>query len=363
MKDDHIEFNCLEVNQPIGVFYVGAINARDVLAISYADVARLDARDIEKVIGIQRELKPDRVKELKQYVRNVDATFPTSVILSVSSDDAQYNPKTGTMTIRKDENVAKIIDGQHRIAGLDGFNDRFDLNTTIFIDMDLADQAMTFATINLTQTKVNRSLVYELYEFQHTRSPQKSCHSIARLLNRESGSPLEGRIKILGKAIGQSDFEFITQATFVTECMAYISKNPMADRDALKRRKPLPEVSDAELDRLIFRTLFDQNKDAVIADVIWNYFAAIENKWPDAWSSSARGQILNRTQGFIALMKFLGPVYRAKRKPNGNLSRDAVEAVLKPVRLKDRDFTIENFPPGTGGQSKLVNDLREATDL
>jgi DGQHR domain-containing protein len=182
-KNGWIEFKCIAVEQPLGTFYVGSIPAKDVLDISYADIRRIEGRDIEKVVGIQRELNSQRVKELKKYVRTVDAAFPTSVIVAVDDKNAEFDSRSSIMKLRREESVAKIIDGQHRLAGLEGFDGTFDLCVTVFVDMDLQDQAMTFATINLAQTKVGKSLVYDLYEFQRARSPQKTCHNIARLLN------------------------------------------------------------------------------------------------------------------------------------------------------------------------------------
>lgn len=363
MKDETISFKCIEVEQPIGTFYIGAIPAADIVAIAEADIRRIEARDIEKIVGIQRELNPGRVKKIKQYVGNVDATFPTSVILAVSSDDTNYDKTNRTMRIRRNAAVAKIIDGQHRIAGLDGFQGKFEVNVTVFVDMDLADQAMTFATINLNQTKVSKSLVYDLYEFQHTRSPQKTCHTIARLLNREDKSPLQGRIKILGKAIGQSEYEFITQATFVTELMAYISKDPMKDRDVLMRRKKLEPAEPSQIEKLVLRDLFINEKDALLANIVWNYFDAVAQRWPVAWNSTTPGDILNRTQGFVALMRFLGPVYRANKESGGQLPTSAALAVLKKVRLKDGDFIISKYPPGTSGYTALFRDLQIQSGL
>ncbi len=362
MAQDSIRFRCIPVQQPLGTFYVGAIAAPDVLAIAYADIRRIEARDIEKIVGIQRELVPRRVRELKQYVQNIDATFPTSVILAISGEHAEYVEKQKEMIITRQEDIAKIIDGQHRIAGLEKFDDTFELNVTIFIDMDIQDQAMTFATINLAQTKVSKSLVYDLYAFQKARSPQKSCHNIARLLNSESGSPLQLRIKILGKATGEP-FEFITQATFVTSLLDYISSNPMKDRDLLKRGKRVPPASVADATKLVFRDLFIDKKDAEIAKIVWNYFDAVAQRWPTAWNSKAKGEILNRTQGFSALMRFLGPVYRDTANSRGRLATKSVLGVLKTVKLRDSDFTKDKYVPGTSGETALFNDLREHSGL
>ena len=361
MAAKDIEFACIRLTQPIGTFYVGGVPAADVLAIAYSDIHRIEERDIERIVGIERELNKKRVTRIQQYVTNIDATFPTSVILAIDSEHATFDEKRQTMKIVRAPQIAKIIDGQHRIKGLEGFAEHFDLNVTIFIDMEVEDQAMTFATINLEQTKVNRSLVYDLYEFQTKRSPQKTCHNIARLLNAEPESPLSGRIKILGKATGER-FEFITQAAFVSKLMDYVSDDPMKDRDLIKRGKKVPSASGRHETKLIFRELFIQDRDVEIASIVWNFFTAVAQRWPTAWHSRERGEILNRTQGFAALMRFVGPVYRAKGR-DGKLSVAAVRKILESIKLRDSHFSTENYSPGTSGESALFHDFRNQSGL
>lgn len=353
-------FRCVEVRQPIGTFYVGVMPSDIVLKISHADIRRIEQRDIERVVGIQRELSPRRVRELQQYVRNIDATFPTSIILAIDGKNVAFNEKRGDMRIAIGSRVAQIIDGQHRIAGLEGFSDDFDLCVTIFVDMDLQDKAMTFATINLAQTKVNKSLVYDLYAFQKSRSPQKTCHTVARLLNREKDSPLHHRIKILGKATG-GEYQNITQATFVSGLIVYISDNPDEDRDLLKRGKAIPPAPSGRQAKLMFRELFRKGKDADIANVAWDYFAGVAERWPDAWDSQESGDILNRTTGFTGLMRFLGPLYR--HLGHDGFSAGTVLSILKRAKIRDNEFTRENYLPGSTGAANLYNDLRSKTKI
>ena len=361
---DTIRFRCVEVTQPIGTFYVGAISAPDVLAISYADIRRIEARDFERMVGIQRELVQKRVKELQQYVRNIDATFPASVILAIDSENAAYDPKTQTMVIKKDEKVARIIDGQHRIAGLQGFSGEFDVNVTVFIDMDLEDQAMTFAIINLQQTKVNKSLAYDLYAFQTHRSPTKTCHTIARLLNREIDSPLRERIKILGKAVQGGQGENITQATFVESLLTYVTPNAMVDRDRIRRGEEIEHFGTQETTKFLFRDLFRREKDATIAKIVWKYFDAIAEVWPTAWEATERGAVLNRSTGFRAFMKFLGVICRAF-PPVEKFSKETALEVLRRIqkKLRDLDFNVDRFQPGATGEGKLFRELREFSGL
>jgi DGQHR domain-containing protein len=107
----------------------------------------------------------------------------------------------------------------------------FGLSVTIFIGSDIADQAYIFSTVNLEQTKVSKSIVYDLFELAKTRSPQKTAHNIAVALDRDERGPFYQRIKRLGFATVDRKFETITQATFVENLLPLISPDPKEDRD------------------------------------------------------------------------------------------------------------------------------------
>src|SRR6266446_4529145 len=146
MINDPIECECFEVQQPIGKFYLARIPSDDLIAITWVDVRRIEheEREVETVLGIQRPLSNKRVKEIGEYVNTMDATFPTSIILSIDSfadpekeiQNVSYNRETNRLAIRRDGYVAKVLDGQHRIEGLRALkpaNKPFDLVITIFI--------------------------------------------------------------------------------------------------------------------------------------------------------------------------------------------------------------------------------------
>jgi DGQHR domain-containing protein len=351
---------CLEITQPIGTFYLGVIDYTDLLDITFSDVRELSDQEVDKYFGIQRHLSADRVKELQWYVNTIDATFPTGIILSISSINAIYNSKTGMMKIRKAPEIAKIIDGQHRIAGLQGFiGKQFQLNVVIFIDMEIEDQAMVFAKINLAQTKVNKSLVYDLFEYTTKPSPQRTAHNCTRLLNSKEGSPFQSRIKILGTANPRLKAQqLLTQATFVESILILISGDLASaeqDREDIKRGKKLVAVKGTQESNLIFRNLFIESKEAEIAKIIWNYFSAIKNKWPDAWGSNEKGNILPRTNGFKAFMRLLPIVYLQIFYKNDEIipSINDFSETIGLIDLVDSDFSTSNFKPGTEGESSL----------
>ncbi|WP_299579540.1 DGQHR domain-containing protein [Mucilaginibacter sp.] len=358
-----ITFKCLKCKQPIGEFYIGVMNYDDLIKISYADIRRLETgtemREVEVYTGIQRELAPNRVKEIAKYVNMVDSTFPTGVILHIEEKDIIYSEENSTMTLPFKDTVAKVLDGQHRIAGLEFFPERgseFQVNVTIFIGMELEDQAIVFATINKTQTKVNKSLVSDLYDFATNRSPQKTAHNIVRALNQKEGSPFYEKIKILGVA-NDKEKETITQATFAEGIIKYISRDAMADRDIYKRGKTPNKFTDLELLSRPLRNIFIDEQDHIIAQILWNYFDAVMNKWPNAWNLVTPEMILNKSTGFLALMKFFKDAYISFGKIGQVVTIEEFSSIFNRINLLDKDFNRGNYLPGTAGQAKLYNEL------
>lgn len=377
--EDHISivFPCIRLKQPIGEFYIARMSYTDLCKIAHFDVRRViqEKRDVERYLGIQRPLNPRRVKDLEKYVNTFDATFPTSIIIAVEAVCAEFNEDRGTMSLSNyvgDEGekpiyfryIARVIDGQHRIAGLYEFSgEGFDLSITIFVAIDIADQAHIFSTVNLEQTKVNRSLAYDLFALAKSRSPQKTCHNVAIALDQDESGPFYKRIKRLGVATEGRFTETITQATFVRGLLGYISKDPMMDRDTLIRGKKLTKPNPDELEELPFRNWFIDEEDIKIAEIIWNFFDAVRKKWSTAWNAMDRGLMLNRTNGFRACMRLLRPVYLHCARPGEMVSSDQFLKVLARCKLRDQDFTTERFQPGTSGEAELYRTLLKETDL
>ena len=365
-----IEFSikALRVRQPIGEFFIASMPFKRLVEISFFDVRRmLREREIEEYLGIQRPLNKKRVEELGQYVNTVDASFPTAVILAVEERCASFNENTGQLTLSNDlepdgdrepilyREIARVLDGQHRIAGLEHYaGEDFDVNVSIFVDIELEDQAYIFSVVNLAQTKVNRSLAYDLFELAQARSPQKTSHNIAVALDRHKDSPMHRRIKRLGTATEGRVNEVLTQAGVVEAVLPLISVSPLIDRDVLKRGKSLSRPASDVLVKAPLRALFVEERDVEILDVLWNFFSAVRSRWPTAWANTGQGSVLPRTNGFRALMRVFRPLYSKLGKPGIVPTEDQYLELLKKVNLDDADFTVERFKPGTSGESELA---------
>jgi len=371
-----VNIKALPVEQPLGTFYIAALDSRILCEITHADVRRMyKERDIETYLGIQRPLNTSRVQEIREFVNTSDACFPTGVILAVKGQYASFDEDALTLTLRNYENegedgsidrieIAQVLDGQHRIEGLREYRgESFKVNIVVFVDIDIEDQAYLFSTVNLAQTKVNKSLVYDLFEYSKSRSPQKTCHNLAVALDQLEGGPFYRRIKRLGASTPGRSGERLTQATFVESMLPYISKNRIQDRDMLIKGKSPSRASETESRELIFRNMFLDRRDLEIGDIVLYYFEAVQERWGVAWASDEKGAVLGKTNGFRALMKLLRPAYLHLGRPGEVVSKKDFYGLFAKSSLKDDDFNTDNFKPGTSGESALYKTLVEQLGL
>lgn len=385
-----ITIKALKVRQPIGDFFVGVIPHDMLTEICYVDVRQIGHEtELDSYIGIQRQVDKNRIEEIRSYVRSPDATFPTAVILAIDEKCIEWNEESSELKIKEyvdDEDaskniafdsIAKILDGQHRVKGLsegnqyrlpladDGHELVFDLNVSIFVGADVAEHASIFSTVNLAQTKVNKSLAYDLAELSKSRSPQKTAHNITVILDKMPASPFYQSVKRLGVATVGRGSETLTQATVVEAILPLISKQPNLDRHVLKKGERLPSPGVMDLEKVVFRNFFVEEKDSDIAKIIWSYFSAIKERWPVAWESATRGNVIRRTNGFKAFMRFLPIAYKHLNAGDFHavVNKERFSTVFKSISITDDDFTVDNFMPGSSGESALFKRLKEETGL
>ena len=251
----------------------------------------------------------------------------------------------------------------------------FEIPVSIFVGADDATEAMIFSIVNLAQTKVNRSLVYDLFSVATARSPEKTCHEIVVALDRMEESPFRNRIKRLGVATetpvelsseGRSEVKYerrfgetLSQATVVKGILPYITNDPLADRDRGKRFGFWDPALVRDVHKRIFYEFFQKNEDVKILDILLNYFNAIRARWPTAWAKTGTGNIINRTNGFNGFVRFLRPAYLSCTSEPRVVSQEEFEKIFGRVRLADDDFNPQRFLPGSSGSTNLFNTLIE----
>lgn len=344
--------NYLEIQQPIGTFYMAVFPAETLLKI-----VEVRPRTIQGE-GIQREKSTSRIKAVSEFCSDPDAIFPTPIIISVDKNaQVKLNEDNKTITITEDSIIGEVIDGQHRLWGIDRSTNvkDFTLPVVFMFDLTMEEKAYIFSTINSNQVTVNKSLIYELFDVSTSRSPQKTVHQIARALNYDPNSPFYNRLKMLGKKEKQQTEATLSQATFAKSLMMLISRYPDQDARTIKRGEKL-----AQDDRFPFRKYFIEDKDEVISKIISNCFNALKTIFTEEWKNPNKN-ILWKTTGFRAVMYSLPSIIR-KGVRESQLTQEFFETCFKAFNMKlqtdNLKLTSESFPGGgEQNQKKLASIL------
>lgn len=262
--------------------------------------------------GIQRFLDPTRVDSIARYCEeaisnNETPIFVTPVIISLNSDyivnslqSLLKDSKTGKLTLELPNkmlfedtpDVFTIIDGQHRLAGIEKFErsshfeHSINLPVVFILDADVYQSANIFITINANQRKVNSSIIYQLFGLIEDNGGQRTVQSFAskivNILYNTQPSPFYHKIKILGKTLNDKE-AFISQATIANQ----IASNTWRKSNGRPR---------------ILTQFYDQNAPDFLSKVIINYFTAFSEIVPNVWENNT---LAKKAVGFSALFQFM----------------------------------------------------------
>jgi DGQHR domain-containing protein len=341
-------FPVIPVKQPIGTFYISTVPADLLLRVVRIREKTLDDKDDD---AVQRQLSLKRTKEIALYTTDPDATFPTPII--VACDDDRVSVENGAITFDENSIIGEVIDGQHRIRGLERTDRetvrKFDLPVVFMLDLQPYEKAYVFSTINSKQTPVPKSLIYQLFGLSELRSPYKTCHEIARALNASIDGPFSQGLKMLGKR--NLPTEYLTQGSFVTNLLKRISKTPQADEIAVKKSEKLFDD-----ETLPFRYYWINNHDEMIVKIIENYFGAIRDEFPKEWNHpTAEDYILRKTVGFVALLEAFDEIWIEAKKEQ-RADREFFGSIAKRFHdnLGERPLTADEFGSSAGDAGKLA---------
>lgn len=348
------KLHMLEITQSVGAFYVGKISSKQLIRIT-----KTIRRDGD--IGVQRELSSKRVKEISKYCEDPDAAFPTPIILSINEKDivsiekSDYSKDIYELVFDDSKNFAEILDGQHRVEGIKYAKDfEFELMIVVMFDLTEEEKAYIFSTINSNQTKVDKSLIYDLFELSKERSPYKTCHEIARIMNSDHKSPFYNRLKMLGKK-GQKT-AVLSQGTFVNYLSKLITNRPQQDMIDIKQGIELEDNS-----KYVLRRYFIKEQDDIILKLMYNYFNAVATVFREEWEDSDT-YILAKTTGYGALMKAFDDFYHKGVKQKKLTYEYFEEEFIKVKKyLIDNKIKLTSYDLQSGeqGQRNLAEIFRK----
>ncbi|WP_445777787.1 DGQHR domain-containing protein [Shewanella sp.] len=323
----------IKLEQPLGVFYVFKIPASKLIEVAFSMAAY---NQDGKLSGVQRKLKQDRIKQIALYTGATNATFPSPIILSanfdneghfVDDENLRWQVIENQLFIPTNQQLASIIDGQHRIEGIkeaakkDNFSD-FDVLCSVYFDLAFAQQAEIFTSINYNQKKVDKSVAYELfgYDLEDTDinnwSPDTLAIYFSRILNKDSKSPLYGHIYSSIDGDKKHEEWFVSTACLVESICLLLTNDATRDRYTIHQssffgasgRKRLKEVkSNAPL-----RELYINRKDKDILNIVVSFLEKINQL---GWFKSS-DLVTTKTIGFLAMFEVLKEVLQKNNIEN-----------------------------------------------
>lgn len=388
------KFAAIRVSQPLGEFYLTAIPADLLLQVGFTKRhTRRFADESGKVDddGHQRRLDGKRLKEIARYLETQDAAIPNTIILAANclpdgetmelDDPRRWSIAPGDgiaveLTIPTEDQLAAIVDGQHRLLGFKTVSEerkRMPLACAIFLDLPTPQQASIFATINYNQKPVSKSQTYELFGYNlddepaESWSPEKLAVFFARKLNVDPQSPLCHRIQVAAqddrvlddaaKARGQE--WSVSTATIVESIMRLISIDPKDDRDRLhmrpldggRHRQILRQTDKPNVQtKAPLRELYLEVRDIVIYGLILNYLTVADELF---WQKPEPG-FIRKTIGIQALFDVMTLLLPNQLKSK-NLTKDAWRGHLQPASAIN--FTDRLFHASGSGRTQVKKTL------
>ncbi len=316
--------------------YTFTIKVKDLLKIYYVAV-----RGVDREAGaVQRILSKSRINSIRDYILDGN-TFFNSFILNWTDENFKPKIKENELTLTLVPSSAQVIDGQHRLAGLeaafslDGSEEvgEQELIVTLCLGLTTKQAAEIFLNINTEQKPVPKSLMFDL--FGEVVSDEEHCINratdIAKYLNEEKDSPLYKLIKFPGSPRGVGRIEL---STFVS-----------AFKDSFKK--------DGK-----FYTYKIQSFDAQKA-VIFNYFQAIKNYYSEhkLWDVPTKNPFL-KAVGFNGAVDFLLETLIGKCAERKSFK---VDVIMDIINFKSSDPLLMEDVKGLDGKTSRKK-IKEALE-
>jgi len=385
----------IAVNQKNSRFYVGVVPANDFLdlytvePVEYnsekeAAIAATFKDDMEyfdylnstrlekgKSNRIERPEDKARVKEITKFLENEEfPLFPNTIIASCQLINDQVNLSSGAsleeianlntgnlpylqesasygekarLYLTCKPHTLLVIDGQHRLRGLqessDSVRENYDLLVSFILGFPQSVLAKLFYTINYNQKPVTRSIIYHLMgQFEPELNETTFMSEVMRVLNEVDGSPFYRRIKMLGTVDKGASPDVRAKMTISQGFMVDYLVNTV-DYKAMRSSVYPP----------IFLYYFQHNEMRPwIIRFLLNYFRAVQKLKGDDWENPADSVIcssigigaLIRVMHFLFLKLFIDEF---KWEPAKIGSMDTTQLAERLKGIESVDFTKDKW--------------------
>ena len=296
----------IRMRQKESVFYLAAYRASDLLRkVQFSGKSHAGEEETEptgdELVGaffrkvqtgsgfFQRRPYARKVQQIVEFYSDPKGQplIPGAVLL-YTDEKLSFDPSSGSElmgNLHDPRNPFLIIDGQHRLAGLEVLGrrdpavlEKIDVPCVVF-DKSQQDFAVEmFVIINSTPTRLNRSHLIDLYERLQRASPvDKAAAKAVFLCYSEGDSPLLRRVDMLGRH--KRTERWIRQASLFRELRRLAERNP--------------------------RLFGEEPKPKQLYEVTRDYLRAVRRTFGDSWDNP-RYRITND----VTLMALVRALFR-----------------------------------------------------
>jgi len=283
--------------------------------------------------GYQRGIDERRVNDISSFLfKRIDilpSLLPSSLILNCRRSETIIYKEVNSEIIIDDDTVFHVVDGQHRVRGLEKSQiQKYDIPVTIIEGLNIAQEAGQFLTINTKQKKVRPDLQLRILYHQDRPNTRKlidilgvdnwkiEALTLCIALNDKNESPWRNLILRPGEK-REGQWKPITEANFVDTLKFFCS-----------RESPIKNILLAEKERFLIQ-----------------YWDEIRKIYEQAFTDS-EGPNYSLTRGLGAgVFNTLAPtIYNIAIASGDNLSM-----VLKPLK---RRVPLEDWRRPRGRMTK-----------
>jgi len=284
------------------------------------------ARGVSDESGaVQRLLNRRRIASIKHFTLQ-GGDYPGAIVLNWTSKTSPFTVRDENLEIPLARDLAQIIDGQHRIAGIHAAIDEnpnlrsLEVPVAIYHGLSTRECADIFISINTEQKQVPRSLVFDLYGEASEKTIDPAAvrsRDIAVELNEQEDSPYFENIKFPG---------------------APLRKGGIALSTAVSSLKPLVE------DKGTFEQI-GIKEFHIQTGVVLNFFKALRLQYGDDWTS--RKNAFQYAAGFTGAVHFL----QLKVAPHCYKGNDyTVDRIASLIDLEPQGLIYQEEIKGVGGK-------------
>lgn len=190
MSDNFIVKKAFDLSSSNNVkYYLTVMNVYELFQLSTVSRANED----NPSEGYQRFLNTKRAKDIAEYVDSGNI-IPGAIILS-AQERANIKYEKGKIYIKKIPNSFFVIDGQHRLYGMEMAESQINVPVCILVGLSLQQEVQYFIDINSFQKGVPKTLRIALMKFlAEPDSLDAIRHDLFEELNSDTSSPLCGKL-------------------------------------------------------------------------------------------------------------------------------------------------------------------------